>query len=485
MLVDLKTLLNREIGRPSRNQTQKLEQIYNLLWDNFARIDVDVVNKIVRRKFIPKGRNVTDDDHIVGMLDHFLTILMRETKLTMIDEKTAEWMLEHSCEYGIMHEPEDVRIKIYADCDKRSLLSDEEVKGVLQLIGGSGSTESRPGGRVKLDNMDIGLCLALMKETSTWNRWQWNDVGEFVDDVLRSTYAGDVIFAAGYAIPSMYYMRPSETRSKEMAAVDLLDRCNIEKITKDEPDKICAYMNAVMLLVEHYDCIGEVERHVRQMEATLRMRCRTLFKVGSRLPNDVILPILQVWRKTPTEMERLLSKKDSSRAVRSLLMTFTKIMSRGLENPREKTIVGLVPAILANYKLFISADPSWWTWWPLIRRAMFMTDDMKVNLSADVRARLKDSAQVLREIHPDFRIVPDDNRVDWGNEDEAWMACRETCSNIDCLNLESNTELGMELKACGGCKVARYCSVACQEHDWVAGGHRHRCLTPLAALDMP
>ncbi len=34
-----------------------------------------------------------------------------------------------------------------------------------------------------------------------------------------------------------------------------------------------------------------------------------------------------------------------------------------------------------------------------------------------------------------------------------------------------------DFKVCPRCKIARYCSDACQKQDWTAGGHKGTCGT--------
>ena len=34
-----------------------------------------------------------------------------------------------------------------------------------------------------------------------------------------------------------------------------------------------------------------------------------------------------------------------------------------------------------------------------------------------------------------------------------------------------------EFKVCPQCRIARYCSAACQTHDWTTGGHKEICGT--------
>ena len=46
--------------------------------------------------------------------------------------------------------------------------------------------------------------------------------------------------------------------------------------------------------------------------------------------------------------------------------------------------------------------------------------------------------------------------------------CNEGCQVLGLLN---------DFKVCPQCKTARYCSDACQKHDWTAGGHKATCGT--------
>ncbi|KIO24134.1 hypothetical protein M407DRAFT_26488 [Tulasnella calospora MUT 4182] len=40
---------------------------------------------------------------------------------------------------------------------------------------------------------------------------------------------------------------------------------------------------------------------------------------------------------------------------------------------------------------------------------------------------------------------------------------------------EDTTGLGIKISRCRGCKLATYCSLACQKADWKAGGHHLVC----------
>ncbi|MEW5312379.1 MAG: hypothetical protein WDW38_004018 [Sanguina aurantia] len=44
------------------------------------------------------------------------------------------------------------------------------------------------------------------------------------------------------------------------------------------------------------------------------------------------------------------------------------------------------------------------------------------------------------------------------------------CSHLRCTNLAGVSEAALPTQLCGGCRRARYCSVACQRDAWVAGG---------------
>lgn len=52
------------------------------------------------------------------------------------------------------------------------------------------------------------------------------------------------------------------------------------------------------------------------------------------------------------------------------------------------------------------------------------------------------------------------------------------CCYLDCTNLSGASEAALETKLCGGCRRARYCSVACQKAAWSKGGHSMVCGTP-------
>jgi hypothetical protein len=65
---------------------------------------------------------------------------------------------------------------------------------------------------------------------------------------------------------------------------------------------------------------------------------------------------------------------------------------------------------------------------------------------------------------------------------EGMQACRPRlqllgCSNPRCTNLSGPSAEGLVAGCkgvrCGGCRVARYCSPACQKEDWAK--HRHVC----------
>lgn len=49
-------------------------------------------------------------------------------------------------------------------------------------------------------------------------------------------------------------------------------------------------------------------------------------------------------------------------------------------------------------------------------------------------------------------------------------ASRPGCSYLRCAEVQ-----GGRSKRCSGCRVTRYCSVACQHADWRQGGHRQMC----------
>ncbi|MEW5305313.1 MAG: hypothetical protein WDW36_007862 [Sanguina aurantia] len=49
------------------------------------------------------------------------------------------------------------------------------------------------------------------------------------------------------------------------------------------------------------------------------------------------------------------------------------------------------------------------------------------------------------------------------------------CCNLDCSNLSGLSEAALGTLLCGGCKRARYCSVACQRAGWRVGGHSTVC----------
>lgn len=55
------------------------------------------------------------------------------------------------------------------------------------------------------------------------------------------------------------------------------------------------------------------------------------------------------------------------------------------------------------------------------------------------------------------------------------------CCYLDCTNLGGVSEAALETKLCGGCRRARYCSVACQKAAWSKGGHSMVCGTPSVA----
>ena len=48
------------------------------------------------------------------------------------------------------------------------------------------------------------------------------------------------------------------------------------------------------------------------------------------------------------------------------------------------------------------------------------------------------------------------------------------CGNLHCCVAQSNIPPGVELKLCGRCKAAFYCSSLCQRHAWKQG-HRLKC----------
>eukprot|EP00966_Prymnesium_polylepis_P313408 7242192-Prymnesium_polylepis.1 len=47
------------------------------------------------------------------------------------------------------------------------------------------------------------------------------------------------------------------------------------------------------------------------------------------------------------------------------------------------------------------------------------------------------------------------------------------CSADRCLSVEE--EVGQIFEVCARCRLARYCSKACQTYDWKHGGHKHEC----------
>lgn len=49
------------------------------------------------------------------------------------------------------------------------------------------------------------------------------------------------------------------------------------------------------------------------------------------------------------------------------------------------------------------------------------------------------------------------------------------CCHLECNNLAGVSEAALVTKLCGGCKRVRYCSVACQQAAWLAGGHGSVC----------
>lgn len=49
------------------------------------------------------------------------------------------------------------------------------------------------------------------------------------------------------------------------------------------------------------------------------------------------------------------------------------------------------------------------------------------------------------------------------------------CCSLDCKEMDGLFDSRLQTKLCQGCRRARYCSVACQRHDWAAGGHRRVC----------
>jgi hypothetical protein len=53
------------------------------------------------------------------------------------------------------------------------------------------------------------------------------------------------------------------------------------------------------------------------------------------------------------------------------------------------------------------------------------------------------------------------------------------CNNPGCVNMRGLSEAETAAKACGGCKVARYCSQECQRGHWKV--HRPRCQRAPAA----
>ena len=60
------------------------------------------------------------------------------------------------------------------------------------------------------------------------------------------------------------------------------------------------------------------------------------------------------------------------------------------------------------------------------------------------------------------------------------LAALPRCAHLACTNLAGASEALLHTRACSGCRVARYCSTACQLADWRAG-HKSVCAL-LAAL---
>jgi len=58
-------------------------------------------------------------------------------------------------------------------------------------------------------------------------------------------------------------------------------------------------------------------------------------------------------------------------------------------------------------------------------------------------------------------------------------AGRPGCSYLRCAEVQ-----GGKSKRCSGCRIARFCSVACQHNDWRQGGHKQVCRL-LGVLAMP
>jgi hypothetical protein len=63
---------------------------------------------------------------------------------------------------------------------------------------------------------------------------------------------------------------------------------------------------------------------------------------------------------------------------------------------------------------------------------------------------------------------------------DAQLAARRACSFVACtasagLTRAEGRELGLAAPRCGGRKVARYCSPACEAADWLGGGHKEAC----------
>lgn len=50
------------------------------------------------------------------------------------------------------------------------------------------------------------------------------------------------------------------------------------------------------------------------------------------------------------------------------------------------------------------------------------------------------------------------------------------CSNDMCGNLDGVSDATLPTQLCGGCKRARYCSIACQKAHWLEGGHAAHCV---------
>lgn len=51
----------------------------------------------------------------------------------------------------------------------------------------------------------------------------------------------------------------------------------------------------------------------------------------------------------------------------------------------------------------------------------------------------------------------------------------QRCGNFDCNNKEGCSEAALPTLLCSGCRVVRYCSVACQKFSWKFNGHAQKC----------